>query len=267
MIKIDVIMNILERIIHDKKAEVCKNLTYISKKSIGRNNTDTRQPLDFKTALKRKGLALIAEIKKASPSKGIIRPDFNPLEIAQSYQKNEAACISILTEEKYFQGNPKLLPQIRKLVSIPLLRKDFIIDERQVRESYDLEADAILLIVAALSPDQLNHLLQIAGEFELTCLVEVHTLDELAVALEQKCELIGINNRNLSSFNTDIGHSIKLKKHIPKEVTCVSESGIKTAEDCKLLHTHGFEGVLVGETLMKHSDPGAHIPELLKFSR
>ncbi|MCP4751786.1 MAG: indole-3-glycerol phosphate synthase TrpC [Proteobacteria bacterium] len=260
-------MNILEKIVNDKKIEVSKNLGHIDEPSLEKKSADTRTPLDFKAALRRKGLSIISEVKKASPSKGLIREDFDPLEIARSYEKHGTDCISVLTEEKYFQGHPDFLSTIKKYSGVPLLRKDFIVDKRQIRESYDLGADAVLLIVGVLSKEHLLRYQQLAKEFGLTCLVEVHTLQELEDALACDCDPIGINNRNLTTFKTDIRHSIEIKKQIPSSVTCVSESGIDTAEDCRLLSEHGFDAILVGETLMRKPDPGSYIPELLNLCR
>lgn len=256
-------MNILSKIVKDKKQEVNSCLKSIKSTELMRNQSDIRIPLDFKSALNQDRLSIISEVKKASPSKGVIREDFNPVQIAKSYKKHGTSCISVLTESKYFLGDTQFLKDIRKSVDVPILRKDFMVDARQMRESYDLGADAILLIVAVLSIAQLKEYREIADSFGLACLVEVHTQKELKIALDLECDLIGINNRNLTTFKTDIHHSIELKKHIPESVTCVSESGINSADDCKLLHENGFHAILVGETLMRQPDPGAYIPTLL----
>jgi len=256
-------MSILDQIVRDKKKEVAERLSAITIEHLHKSANDHRKPLDFDKALKTKTLAIIAEIKKASPSKGVIRPDFDPLQIAKSYSQAGANCLSVLTEEKYFQGSPDFLTAIRQAVEIPLLRKDFIVDERQIRESYNLGADAILLIASVLSEKQLSDFKKTAEGFGLTTLVEVHTLQEFAVTLKLDCHLIGINNRNLVTFETDIQHSINMRKHIPAHVTCVSESGINSADDCRILYENGFDAVLVGETLMRQTDPGAYISTLL----
>ena len=255
-------MNILDTITADKQHQVNRELVHITSAEICKNTTDVRVPLDFRKALKKDGLSIIAEVKQASPSKGIIRKDFQPTEIALSYARHGANCISVLTESKYFQGENAFLRNIRQVVNIPLLRKDFIVDERQIRESYTLGADAILLIVATLSRKKLNHFQNIAHTFGMTCLVEVHTKDELETALDSGCRLVGINNRNLTTFKTDLRHSIDLKRHIPDHVVCVSESGIHTAEDCRILHEARFDAVLVGESLMRQPDPGRAISSL-----
>lgn len=256
-------MSILDQIVKDKKKEVEERLDNIDNERLVKTETDLRVPMDFEMFLKGERLAIIAEVKKASPSKGVIRQDFDPLEIARSYARSGANCISVLTEEKYFLGNPKYLKEIRQEIDIPLLRKDFIVDERQIRESYDLGADAILLMGTVLSRQQLARFRKTAAGFGLTTLVEVYTREELEIALELECNLIGINNRNLATFKTDIQHSIDLKKHIPNHVTCVSESGINSAADCTALQEIGFDAVLIGETLMRQSDPGAYIATLL----
>lgn len=256
-------MNILEKIVKDKKAENHRRLQHIKAGQLLRTASDTRMPRDFLTALRAPRLAVIAEVKKASPSKGVIRPDFDPVAIAESYAAAGADCISVLTEETYFQGKPFYLKDIHSAVGIPILRKDFIFDKRQIRESYDLGADAILLIAAILSNEQLSELSALANDFGLMTLVEVHTEKELQRVLDQNCRLIGINNRNLMTFETDLHHSIELRKRIPDDITCVSESGIQTSADCELLWQNGFNAVLVGESLMRQSDPGAYLSKLL----
>ena len=257
-------MNILEKILADKKEEVHATLGSIGPSLLEKNQNDHRIPLDFKGALQNRSLSIIAEVKKASPSKGLIRPDFNPVDIAASYIKNGANCLSILTEIKYFQGHPDYLKSIRKIANIPLLRKDFMVDARQIRESYELGADAVLLIVGALSPEKLTEFKTIADSFGLTCLVEVHSEEELQIALNINCDLIGINNRNLTTLETDVKHSAQLKSMIPNGLVTVSESGIHTAEDCQFLKEKGFDAILVGETLMRQPDPGLAIVELMR---
>ncbi len=260
-------MNILDKIIKDKQAEVNIKLAHFSKDHIKKISQEQRTPLDFKKALQKKNLSIISEIKKASPSKGLIRADFKPLEFAVSYEENGADCISVLTEEKYFQGHPDFLKEIKTNLKIPILRKDFIVDSRQIPESYQLGADAILLIVSALTKDQLTEFKKLAEDFGMTCLVEVHTIEELEIALKHDCDLIGINNRNLVTFKTDINHSIVLREKIPDNVVCVSESGIHTPEHCELLSNSGFDAILVGEILMRQKDPGTAIHDLLEKVR
>lgn len=256
-------MSILDKIIENKQIEVNRTLSSISDFHVHKNVEDKRIPLDFKNSLKCDTMAIIAEVKKASPSKGLIRENFDPLEIAVSYQQNRANCISILTEKAYFQGSPLFLEQIRRRVNIPLLRKDFIVDRRQIRESYDLGADAVLLIAAVLSRSQLKEFQALAEEFGLTSLVEVHDDRELDLVLDLGFDLIGINNRDLKTFVTDINRSVELRDRIPDRIVTVSESGIKTREDCMVLRRAGFDAVLVGETLMRSDDPGKAINELV----
>jgi indole-3-glycerol phosphate synthase len=256
-------MSILQRIVDDKRREVETRLGDIQETQLRRLPSDSRRPLDFKQTLRTPGLAMIAEVKKASPSKGIIRADFDPVSIARSYVRYGCHAISVLTEEQYFQGRPEILKSIRNAVEVPLLRKDFLIDLRQVRETYDLGADAFLLIMAILKAEETIGFLKLAAEFGLAALVEVHTRDELETALSLDCDLIGINNRDLSTFRTDIRHSIALRKRIPEGVVCVSESGIRNTEDCQQLYRAGFDAVLVGEALMRQEPPGASIPQWL----
>lgn len=260
-------MNILEQIVACKKTEVEERLSSIKKEWLYNdtefNSTSSRVPLNFYAALQRESLSIIAEVKKASPSKGVLREQFNALEIAQQYEEYGAHCLSVLTDEIFFQGNATYLTEIKKNTRIPILRKDFIIDPRQIRESYQMGADAILLIVAILSKDTLSKFKEIAESFGLSCLVEVHSQKELEIALELKCNLIGINNRNLKTFETNLQNSLYLKKQIPESTVVISESGIQTKQDCELLWEHGFNAVLVGETLIRKNHPGKAIHELL----
>jgi len=249
-------MNILDQINADKQQQVDRELAGISADQLKPGPNDSRKPKDFRQALKDPGVQVIAEVKKASPSKGVIRADFDPVQIAKSYQENGAACLSVLTEEKYFQGSIDYLKAIREVVDLPILRKDFMVDPRQVRETYDMGADALLLIVASLDDQMLGELYQLAKSFGLTVLVEVHDLPELQRALELGADLIGINNRNLKTFKTDLGTSFTLKEVIPDSVVAVSESGISEFDQVVSLGEAGFEGILVGESLMRQPDPG-----------
>jgi indole-3-glycerol phosphate synthase len=260
-------VDILEKITRDKQREVDTSLASMTTADLTKKPQDLRNPLDFREALTNDSLSIISEVKKASPSKGLIRPDFDPTSIACAYEQAGTNCISILTEIKYFQGAPEFLVDIRKQVSCPLLRKDFIVDERQIRESYDLGADAILLIVSALNEHQLSRFKELADDFGLSCLTEIHTEAELETALKLDFELIGINNRNLTTFVTDIENSIRIKERIPNHVTTVSESGIKTPDDCLMLNQAGFDAVLVGETLMREPDPGKALENLMSKVR
>jgi indole-3-glycerol phosphate synthase len=209
------------------------------------------------------GLAVIAEIKKASPSKGLLRDPFVPAEIAVSYQRAGAACLSVLTDHDYFQGEAEHLGEARAAVPLAALRKDFIIDAYQVVQSRVLGADCILLIVAALEQPALVHLAACAGELGMDVLIEVHDERELARALEVDDALIGINNRNLRTFHTDIALSIALAREVPASRRLVSESGIATRADLDRLEAAGIHAFLVGEALMRAADPGTALKALL----
>jgi indole-3-glycerol phosphate synthase len=207
----------------------------------------------FTSALRRDEgkLALIAEVKKASPSAGVIVESFDPVAIARNYARAGVEAISVLTDERFFQGHLDYLQLIREQVPQPLLRKDFVLDPLQVMEAAAAGADAILLIVAALSQGQLVSLLETAALYQLDALVEVHTLGELDRALETDARLIGINNRNLATFEIDLGVTEKLSEEVPHGIVLVSESGIKTAEDLARIKACGVDAVLIGEALMR----------------
>ena len=206
----------------------------------------------FEAALQKPDdLALIAEVKKASPSAGVIVESFDPVAVAKNYARAGAEAISVLTDEQFFQGKLEYLEQIRAVVNVPLLRKDFILDEVQIAESAAAGADAILLIVAALPDDQLQRLLDAAAVYQLDVLVEVHTLAELDRALETDARIIGINNRNLATFEVDLGVTEELSEQVPSGIVLVSESGIKSAEDVARVKACGVNAVLIGEALMR----------------
>lgn len=211
-------------------------------------------------------LAVIAEVKRASPSAGVIAEQFDPVGIAQTYERGGASAISVLTDERYFQGHLSYLSRIRREVSVPLLRKDFIIDEVQIYESVVAGADAILLIVAALTQDELVHLLTVAGTVQLDVLVEVHDREELERALETEAAIIGINNRNLKTFEVDLGTTERLSEDVPDHIVLISESGIRTPEDARLVASWGADGILAGESLMRSGDPAAAIREFMAQS-
>jgi indole-3-glycerol phosphate synthase len=196
-------------------------------------------------------VSLIAEVKKASPSAGVIVESFDPVAIAKNYARAGVEAISVLTDEKFFQGHLSYLDSIRQAVPQPLLRKDFTLDPLQIMEAATAGADAILLIVAALDQDQLISLLETAALYQLDALVEVHTLAELDRALETDARIIGINNRNLATFEIDLSVTEKLSEQVPEEIVLVSESGIKTAEDLARIKACGVDAVLIGEALMR----------------
>ena len=197
------------------------------------------------------GVSVIAEVKKASPSKGVIRADFQPVDIAKNYHKNGAQAISVLTDVDFFQGSLLYLMQVREAVPLPILRKDFIIDELQIREAHLHGADAILLIAAILDLRQMKDYQACAAEYGMDVLVEVHDEWETEQALLAGSELIGINNRNLKTFSVDLETTFRLKKLIPSEIPVVSESGLKTVEDFRRLKKEGVKAALIGETLMR----------------
>ena len=206
--------------------------------------------------------AVIAEIKKASPSKGVMREHFDPVEIAKSYAQHGAACLSVLTDVDFFQGCDEYLQQARDACNLPVLRKDFMIDPYQVYEARALGADCILLIVACLSDDHLNELSGLAHNLEMDVLIEVHDEQELERALRVPNKLIGINNRNLHTFETTLNTTISMRDKIPSDCLLVSESGIHTPDDVKLLQDNGVNAFLVGEAFMAADDPGAKLKEL-----
>ncbi len=201
-------------------------------------------------------LALIAEVKKASPSAGVIAESFDPVTIAENYASAGAEAISVLTDEQFFQGKLEYLRDIREAVEVPLLRKDFTLDEVQIAESAANGADAILLIVAALEQEQLVRLLEAAALYQLDALVEVHTDSELDRALETEAKIIGINNRNLATFEVDLAVTERLSEEVPEGIVLVSESGIKTAEDVARVRACGVDAVLIGEALMRAQSGG-----------
>ena len=220
-------------------------------------------PRDFVGAIRAKIAAdqpaVIAEIKKASPSKGVIREDFRPAEIAATYAAHGAACLSVLTDELYFQGSPEYLKQARAACSIPVLRKDFMIEPYQVFEARAMGADCILLIAAALELPQMQELEAIAHDLGMAVLVEVHDGDELDLALQLKTPLVGINNRNLRTFDVTLDTTLGLLSRIPEDRIVVTESGIFTSEDVALMRRHHVDAFLVGEAFMRQPDPGVEL--------
>ena len=207
--------------------------------------------------------AIIAEVKKGSPSKGVIRPDFDPLEIAETYQNNGATCLSVLTDEKFFLGHLRFLSLIRETVSLPLLRKDFICDPYQIYEARAAGADAILLIAAMLDLEQLREFHAIARETHLDVLLEVHDEREMETALQTGCTLIGVNNRNLRTFEMDLGTTGRLARMMPAERLLVAESGINSRADIDRLRADGAGAFLIGESLMRNADIGLALQKLL----
>ena len=219
-------------------------------------------PPSFLEALGQPGLSFICEIKKASPSKGVIAEQFPYLEIAKEYETAGAAAISCLTEPFWFQGRDSYVSEISQKVSIPVLRKDFTIDEYMIYEARQLGASAVLLICSILDDGQLKAYGQLAAELGLSALVETHSPEEVERALKSDARMIGVNNRNLKTFQVDIRNSIRLRQMIPREIPFVSESGIRTAEDLRALVQNGTDAVLIGETLMKAKDKKNRLDKL-----
>ena len=221
-----------------------------------------RKPVSLKAALKKDTISCICEVKKASPSKGLICADFHPVEIAKTYEAAGANAISCLTEEHYFQGSSEYLAAIRKAVSLPILRKDFIFDEYQIYEAAAIGADAVLLIAAVLPPERLAELYRLAYQLGLEVLVEVHNREELEGIAFLQPQILGVNNRNLKTFEVSLDTVAKLKPYAPENAVFVSESGIKTAEDIRILYENKVDAVLIGETLMRSSDKKAALEAL-----
>jgi indole-3-glycerol phosphate synthase len=222
-------------------------------------------PLDFAAALKKSGVGIIAEIKKASPSRGLISRNFRYLELAYAYRFNGAAAISVLTEEKYFRGSLNHLREVKKAMgykSPPVLRKDFIIDPYQIFESRAYGADCLLLIVAALKPELLQDMMKISQRLGMSCLVEVHNEDELEIALQCNAKIIGINNRDLATFDVDMTTTERLRPLIPHDRVVISESGISTRQDMLKLKKWKVNAALIGEALMTSDDIGKKMKEL-----
>lgn len=208
---------------------------------------------------------LIAEIKKASPSKGIIRGNFNPVKIALTYQANGASAISVLTDERFFEGKLEYIRKIKENVSLPVLRKDFVIDEYQIYESVAAGADAVLLIAELLSGEEMAKLYNIAASFGLDVMIETHSEEDIAKALATDASIIGINNRDLHTFKTDLGVTQRLIRHIPQNKIRVSESGIRSYEDVMFLKSLGLNAVLIGEAFMETDDIAARMREIMRY--
>ena len=255
--------NILDKILATKRLEVERQKRTVPLSRLLAFIARRKAPLALTTALKGDGIKLIAEVKKASPSKGILRSDFDPLALAKTYAENGAAAISVLTDIEYFQGRPEHLTAIRQTVSLPLLRKDFIYDEYQIYESAACGADALLLIAAILEPQQLEKMVAVSRSLGLRCLVEAHNEEELKKALQSGAEIIGINNRNLNTFEVDLDTTQRLLPLIPEDKIVISESGISRREDVKKLEEWGVDAVLIGEALVTARNIPKKIKELM----
>ena len=258
-------MSMLSKIVEKKKERLNLIKTNISLQEIKSKTSDVEKPRDFKAALKREltPIRLIAEIKKASPSKGIIRKNFEHVSIARTYEEKRVHAVSVLTEEDFFMGSLTFLPEVKKVVTKPVLRKDFIFDEYQIYESMVNKADAILLIAAILEKNQASEFINLAKEIGLSVLFEVHNFKELEIALLINADIIGINNRDLNTLSLDIHTTLELKKKIPSHKIIVSESGITTREDVKRLEDAGTDALLIGTAFMEAEDIGNKIDELM----
>ena len=258
--------DILKRILARKVEEVDERIRTTGMEELGRLVSDAATPRGFIRHLQDKlqaGLpAVIAEIKKASPSRGVLREDFHPGEIARSYEQAGAACLSVLTDVDFFKGADIYLQQAREACSLPVLRKDFVVDPYQVYEARVLGADCILLIVAALSDSMLLELFQLASNMGMDVLVEVHDAEELERALAIPAPLLGINNRDLRTFETSLDVTLGFLDRIPEDRIVVTESGIHTTEDVALMRSCGVNTFLVGEAFMKAPEPGERLAEL-----
>jgi indole-3-glycerol phosphate synthase len=255
---------ILDEIVAYKKEELAETKRGTPLADQKKKAADAGPTRGFGAALSTTGgIKLIAEVKKASPSKGVIREDFDPVRIAATYQEAGATCLSVLTEKKYFQGSLEYLGAVRRAVGLPLLRKDFIIDEYQIYEARAAGADAILLIAACLDWRQLEDCLGVAGNLGLDVLVESHTYPELDKSLLAGARIVGINNRDLTSFKVSLQTTFDLLKDIPDDRVVVSESGIQSRDDVVRLEKAGVDAVLVGESLMREKDIGKKVKELL----
>ena len=257
---------ILDQIVKDSLEELENRKRSLPLAELKRVALEQSPPLDFASALCGDQVQLIAEVKKASPSRGVIRPDFDPVAIAQTYTRNGASAISVLTETKYFQGSLNHLKDVRNALGNkrpPLLRKDFITDPYQIYESRTYGADSLLLIVAILNLQKLKTLLELSHELGMNCLVEVHNEAEVEIALRSGAKIIGINNRDLKTFTVDLATTERLRPLIPKDKIVVSESGIKNRHDMDKMRQWGVDAVLIGESLISAPDIAAKMKELL----
>jgi len=260
--------DILQRILSRKAEEVAERSARVPLAELRARSADLADTRGFAAALEAKieagAAAVIAEVKKASPSKGVIRADFDPAAIARSYERGGAACLSVLTDADFFHGSEADLQQARAACTLPVLRKDFTIDPYQVHEARAIGADCILLIAAALSDDALLELALLAAELDLDVLVEVHDESELERALEIPAPLIGVNNRDLRTFTVSLDTSLRLRALMPDERILVTESGIMLPADVTRLRTAGIDAFLVGEAFMRAADPGSELVRLFQ---
>lgn len=260
--------DVLKKIIQRKYEEISEREAKVSIKDLEKKAEEQSACRGFIDALNRKKQAgvsaVIAEIKKASPSKGVIREDFKPVEIATAYESAGAACLSVLTDRDFFKGHEDFLIAAREATSLPVIRKDFLVEPYQIVEARAIGADCVLLIVAAFlsQPNKLKHLYDLAVSMGMDVLVEVHNAEELQLAMALDLKVVGINNRNLHNFDTSLNTTLDLMKEIPSSVSIVTESGIHTPEDVALMRENGIHAFLVGEAFMRYNDPGQGVRDL-----
>lgn len=254
---------ILQKIIENRRKETARQKEILPIMELREMLADMPPTLDFEKAIRGRACAVIAEVKRSSPSKGRIREDFDPVKIARTYELYGASALSVLTERRFFEGNNAYVPRIRRAVRLPILRKDFIVDPYQISETRVLGADALLLIARILEAGQLQEFIGLSSELGLASLVEVHDEADLEKAITSGARIVGINNRDLDTFRTDFGVSMRLAPLIPRGLTRVSESGISTRDDVEDVVAAGFHAILVGESLMRQKDIGKKLRELL----
>ena len=254
---------ILDKIYSHKLKEIAETKRIVSIELLKDKCKDSTQTVKFSRAIKKDNkIRFIAEVKKASPSAGIIREDFNYINIAMEYEAGGASAISVLTDKEFFKGDIKYLSEIKETVSLPVLRKDFIIDPYQIYEARAAGADLVLLIARILTKEKIDTFLTLSHELGMECLVEVHDNDDLEKVLEAEAAIIGINNRNLDTFETNLETTLQLCHRIPEDKIIISESGIKTRADILILEEAGIDAILIGETLMRCNDISQKIKEL-----
>lgn len=258
-------MRCLHRIITNKRKEIEKlkqirPLHYLKTDKVDHSR-------DFVSSIRNPGLSIIAEIKKKSPSAGILRKTFNLRAIAESYEQNKADCLSVLTDAEFFGGSCEFIRQIKEFTKIPILRKDFIIDAYQIYESRAAGADAILLIVRLLKPERLREFLKLATQLDLACLVEIHSKEEIDIAVKSGAAILGINNRDLDTLDVDINLSLQLRPFVPEGTLVISESGINNDHHVRCMAKAGFDGILVGESLMRSVNPGRMVYDFKRESQ
>lgn len=258
-------MNILDKIIERKKQEVADSKSKITVEQLKDSEFFGRATFSLKETLKSKS-GIITEFKRQSPSKGIINDKVLPLEVVSQYEKFGASAISILTDKDFFGGSSEDILSVRDHIKIPILRKDFMVDEYQFYEAKSIGADVILLIASCLSPTQVSEFTELAHQLNLEVLLEIHSDEEL-VHINKNVDFVGINNRNLKDFKVDLQHSVNLKNQLPNDILSVAESGIYNEEDFRFLKEKGFDGFLMGEYFMKNQDPGKKFGELIQEVR